>query len=54
MDRLLADLKKNHQDVAGHVIGSIVIDEHHQTEGELLAKARELFLRHSVLGAVTA
>jgi len=54
MDRLLADLKHNHRDVAGHVIGSIVIDEHHQTEGELLAKARELLLKHSVSGSVTA
>jgi hypothetical protein len=54
MDRLLADLKHNHRDVAGHVVGSIVIDEHHESEGELLAKARELFLKHSVSGSVTA
>ncbi len=54
MDRLLADLKKNHEDVAGHVIGSIVIDEHHTTEGELLAKARELFLKHAASGSVSS
>jgi hypothetical protein len=54
MDRLLADLKHNHRDVAGHVIGSIVIDEHHQTEGQLLAEARGLFLKHSVSGSVTS
>jgi hypothetical protein len=43
MDQLLADLKHNHPDVAGHVIGSVAIDEHHTTEGQLLAKAREYF-----------
>ena len=53
MDRLLADLKHNHQDVAGRVIGSIVIDKHHTTEGELLAEAREFFLKPSFSGSVT-
>jgi hypothetical protein len=41
--QLVADLKKNHSDVAGHVVGTIVIDEHHRTEGQLLAQTRELF-----------
>jgi hypothetical protein len=54
MDRLIADLKHNHRDVSDHVIGAIVIDEHHQTEGQLLAKARELFLKHSASGSVNA
>ncbi len=54
MGRLFADLKHHHRDVAGHVVGSIVIDEHHMTEGQLLAKARELFLKHSVSGSVTS
>jgi hypothetical protein len=44
MDQLLADLKRNHKDVAGHIAGSIVVDMHHRTEGELLAQAREFFL----------
>jgi hypothetical protein len=43
MDQLVADLKKNHSDVAKNIVGSIVLDAHHQTEGELLAKAREFF-----------
>jgi len=43
MEQLLADLKKNHNDVAKHIVGSIAIDEHHQTESQLLAKAREFF-----------
>jgi hypothetical protein len=43
MGQLLADLKHNHIDVAKHIVGSIVIDGHHLTEGQLLAQAREVF-----------
>ncbi len=43
MEQLLLDLKKNHHDLAERVIGSIAVDEHHLTEAQLLAKARELF-----------
>ena len=39
MDQLVADLKHNHQDVAKHIVGSIVIDAHHTTEAQLLAQA---------------
>jgi len=41
---LLADLKLNHQDIAKRVVGSMVVDEHHLTEDQLLAKAREMFV----------
>lgn len=43
MEMLLADLKVHHPAVAGKVIGSVVIDAHHTTEGNLLAKAREFY-----------
>jgi hypothetical protein len=43
MDQLVAELKSNHEDIAKHIVGSIVVDAHHQTEGQLLAKAREFF-----------
>ena len=43
MDMLLADLKAHHPDVAERVVGSVVVDAHHTTEGELLAKAREFY-----------
>lgn len=43
MDELLADLKRNHRDVADRVVGTVVVDAHHQTEGQLLARAREYF-----------
>jgi hypothetical protein len=44
MEQLLADLKLNHQDIAKRVVGSMVVDEHHLTEDQLLAKAREMFV----------
>jgi hypothetical protein len=43
MEQLLLDLKKNHHDLAERVVGSIAVDEHHLTNDQLLAKARELF-----------
>jgi hypothetical protein len=44
MEQLLAELKLHHKEVAGRVVGSIVVDQHHLTEDQLLAKARELFV----------
>ena len=43
MEQLLADLKHNHRDVAKQIVGSIVVDGKHQTEGQLLAQARDFF-----------
>src|SRR5436309_3265147 len=43
MDMLLADLKAHHPDVAERVVGSVVVDAHHTTEGELLAQARAFY-----------
>ena len=43
MDQLVADLKAHHADVAGTIIGSVVVDAHHTTEAQLLAKAREFY-----------
>ena len=43
MDQLLMDLAKHHHDVAERIIGSEVINEHHLTENQLLAMARDRF-----------
>lgn len=43
MEKLIADLDHNHGDLTKLVVGSVVIDASHLTEGELLAKAREFF-----------
>ena len=44
MEQLVLELKKNHKDLARHIVGSIAVDEHHLTEGQLLAKARDYFV----------
>jgi hypothetical protein len=43
MEALVADLKHNHHDIAERIIGTFAVDEHHLTEPQLLAKAREIF-----------
>ena len=43
MEQLLVDLKDHHADVAKKVIGSVVVDAHHTTEHQLLAKAKEFY-----------
>ena len=43
MAELLAQLKQHHGDVAKRVVASIVIDETHLTENQLLAKARDCY-----------
>ena len=43
MDQLVADLTAHHPDVAKTVVGSVVVDAHHTTEGQLLAQARAFY-----------
>ena len=43
MEMLIADLKDHHSDLAEKIVGSVVIDAHHTSENQLLAKAREFY-----------
>jgi len=43
MDQFIAWLKIHHLTLANRIIGSLVIDEHHLTEAQLLAMAREFY-----------
>ena len=43
MDQFIAWSKLHHPELAKRIIGSLVVDEHHLTEGQLLAKAREFY-----------
>jgi hypothetical protein len=43
MNRLLAELKKNHKALAKRVIGAVVVDATHLSEDQLLAKARVIY-----------
>jgi hypothetical protein len=47
MHHLAAEIRDHHKDIAAHLVGTVTIDEHHLTEGQLLAKARE-FYEHPV------
>jgi hypothetical protein len=43
MDQFIAWAKTHHPELAKRIIGSVVVDEHHLTEAQLLAKAREFY-----------
>jgi hypothetical protein len=45
MTELLDHLTRHHAEAAKHVVGSIVVDETHLTENQLLAKARDFYSR---------
>lgn len=47
MDMLLADVKAHHPEVAAKVIGTVVVDPHHSTENQLLAKARDFYAEYN-------
>jgi hypothetical protein len=44
MEQLLSELRQHHKATAAKIVGSIAVDEHHLTEDQLLAKAREFFI----------
>jgi hypothetical protein len=43
MEMLLGDLKAHHPDMAAKIIESVVVDAHHTTENQPLAKARDFY-----------
>ena len=45
MDHLLADLNQHHPDLARHVVGSVVVNEQHLTDPQLLAQARAFYAK---------
>ena len=51
MKQFISWLKTHHVDLAARIVGSVVVDEHHLTKGQLLAKARE-FHAKAILAAV--
>ena len=36
-------LRHRHPEVAKRILGSLVVDEHHLTDAQLVAKAREIY-----------
>ena len=43
MDQFIAWVKIHHPELAGRLIGSLTVDEHHLTEDQLLAKAQDFY-----------
>lgn len=43
MEQFIAWAKIHHPDLTKRIVGSLVVDEHHLTEGQLLAKARGFY-----------
>jgi hypothetical protein len=43
MEQFCGWLKQHHPETSKKIIGSIVVDEHHLTEGQLLAKAKDFY-----------
>jgi hypothetical protein len=48
MDQFIAWLKIHHAELARRIAGSLTIDEHHLTDAQLLAKARDFYALHPV------
>jgi hypothetical protein len=45
MDQLIAELGRRHPDLAQRVVASVVVDEAHRTEDQLLAAARDFYAK---------
>ena len=43
MDHLVAELKQHHPSVARNIVGTVVVDERHMTDDQLLAQGRTFF-----------
>jgi hypothetical protein len=43
MEQFVSWLKSHHPDLSERVVGALVVDEHHLTDGQLLARAREFY-----------
>jgi len=50
MEQLLAELDRHYANVRERVIGAVVVDEHHLTEDQLLAKARLIYAEQAAAG----
>jgi hypothetical protein len=45
MDQFTAWIKQHHPELSGRIAGSMVVDENHLIEGQLLGKAREFYAK---------
>ena len=52
MEQFVGWSKTHHPELAGRMIGSLTVDEHHLTPDQLLAKAREFYANVGISGSV--
>jgi hypothetical protein len=52
MEQFIGWAKTHHPELAGRMIGSLTVDEHHLTPDQLLAKAREFYVNVGISGSV--
>lgn len=45
MDHLMAELRQHHPDLAARVVGTVVVNEQHMSEDQLLAEARAFYAK---------
>ena len=50
MDHLMAELRQHHPDLAGRIVGTVVINEQHMSEDQLLAEARAFYAKRPAVG----
>jgi len=48
MEQFISWARLHHPDLAGRIMGSLVVDENHLTDDQLLAKAREFYANHAL------
>jgi hypothetical protein len=48
MEQFVAWSKTHHPELAQRIIGTLTVNEHHLTDDQLLAKARELYATNQV------
>ena len=51
MEQFAAWLNTHHPELARRIVGSLIVDEHHLTDDQLLAKAREFYATPRTLAA---
>ena len=50
-NQLVRELRQHHRAIASHVVRTVVVNEQHLTDDQLLAKAREVYAELAVVGS---
>jgi hypothetical protein len=53
MNHLVAELKEHHPDLARHIAGTLVVNEQHMSDDQLLAEARAFYAARGPRGSIS-